>query len=203
MFDPFFTTKKKGEGTGMGLSVVHGIVTSFNGTISVYSEPGKGSALKLFFPAIERRIQSDDRVDDPLPRGNEHILFLDDEPAIALLGKKQLQSLGYRVTCCTSSVEGLDLLLKKTDPVDLLITDNTMPGITGEQLVKKAKLIFPNLPVILCTGFSSNLLSSHAKGLGIAAFLSKPLLKKELAKTVRSVLDRNPIKQKNHRPDDR
>lgn len=189
IFDPFFTTKEKGKGTGMGLSVVHGIVHSHGGDIYVYSEPEKGSTFKVYLPVIKSALKSEEKVERSIPTGTERILFIDDEPAIMKMGKQTLESLGYDVTTRTSSLEALELFKKKKDGFDLVITDMTMPHMTGEKLAEELMQIRFDIPVILCTGFSSRIDEKKALDLGIRAFISKPFLKREIAEAIRKVLD--------------
>ncbi len=189
IFDPFFTTNEKGEGTGMGLSVVHGIVKSYEGAIDVYSEPGKGSTFKVFFPAVERRLEPETRIEKPIPRGTERILFVDDELSVADMSKKILEPLGYEVITRSSSIEALELFKNKPEAFDIVITDMTMPNMTGYELSKEIMAIRPDIPIILCTGFSERISEEKAKELGISAFAMKPLLSREMATTIRQVLD--------------
>jgi len=189
IFEPYFTTKESGEGTGLGLSVVHGIVKSYFGEIIVTSQSGKGSVFKIYLPVIksagiEKRFDTME-----ILMGNEHILYVDDELAIAELGKKMLESLGYHVTTRTSSIEALELFKFRADIFDLVITDMTMPNMTGDRLASEMMKIRSDIPVIICTGYSKNFSDADAIENGIKALQMKPLIKKELAKTVRKVLD--------------
>jgi PAS domain S-box-containing protein len=189
IFDPFFTTKEKGEGTGMGLSVVHGIVRSHGGDIYVSSEPGKGATFNVYLPAIKRRITPEEIVDKPIPTGTERILFIDDEPAIVTVGAQILEALGYHVVTRSSSIEALELFKIQKDRFDIVITDMTMPQMTGEKLAEELMKIRFDIPVILCTGFSSRIDEQEALNKGIRAFISKPIFKREIAEAVRRVLD--------------
>jgi PAS domain S-box-containing protein len=189
IFDPFFTTKTREHGTGLGLSVIHGIVKNFGGAVYAFSELGKGSIFKVFIPAIERRINPEQRTKTPIPKGTEHVLFIDDEPALAKMGKQLLESLGYQVEMITKSSDALELFRKKPDRFDLVITDMTMPNITGEKLAIELMNIRPDIPVILSSGFNYNIDEKKAMALGIRAFISKPVLKQEIAETIRNVLN--------------
>jgi len=189
IFDPFFTTKEKGEGTGMGLSVVHGIVKSYGGEIVVYSAPGKGTSFNLYFPVIEKVEFRETDVVLPRPIGNERILFVDDEPALVNIGQQILESLGYKVVTRTSSLEALELFKIKSEKFDLVITDMTMPGMTGDHLSGEIIKIRADIPIILCTGYSKNISEAMAKRLGIRALAMKPVVVEQLANIVHQVLD--------------
>ena len=189
IFDPFFTTKEKGQGTGMGLSVVHGIVKTHNGTIHAYSEPGEGSTFNVYLPVIERQLEQKIRGEKPIPTGTEHILFVDDEESLINMGKQLLVSLGYTVTSRINSLEAFELFKTRPDAFDLIITDLTMPNMAGDELASKIMAIRPDIPVILCTGFSTRITEEKAKNMGIKAFIMKPLIKKDIAEALRQVLD--------------
>jgi PAS domain S-box-containing protein len=199
IFDPFFTTKTREHGTGLGLSVIHGIVRNFGGAIYAFSELGKGSIFKVFIPAIERRMNPEQRTKTPIPKGTEHILFIDDEPMLAKMGKQLLESLGYQVKMITKSSDALKLFRKKPDRFDLVITDMTMPNLTGEKLAIELMNIRPDIPVILSSGFNYNIDEKKAMALGIRAFISKPVLKQEIAETIRNVLDGKQRLEAQHR----
>ena len=189
IFDPYFTTKEKTGGTGLGLATVHGIVTSYGGAITVYSEPGKGTAFNVYFPVTTEEKVLETDITESLPTGTERILFVDDEPDIVDVGKRMLEKLGYEVTTRTSSIEALELFRQKPDHFKLIITDMTMPKMTGIELAEELINIRPNIPIIICTGFSEKITKENAKDKGIRAYIMKPLLKIELAKVVRQVLD--------------
>jgi signal transduction histidine kinase len=187
IFDPFFTTKEVGEGTGLGLSVVLGIVKQAHGYITVESEPDKGSTFDVYFPKIVEE-PAPALSEETIPIGNERILFVDDEEALVEMGEELLAELGYEVTCRTSSREALALL--KEDPLrfDLVITDVTMPEMTGVDLAREALAIRADLPIIMCTGYSHLVNEDAAEAAGIRAFVMKPLTKREIARTIRQVL---------------
>ena len=194
IFDPYYTTKEKGKGTGMGLAMVHGIVKSCGGKINVYSEPGNGSTFHVYLPVKKGDANVEGPVEVSLPTGTERILFVDDEQPLAYLGKLVLEGLGYKVVTRTSSIEALEAFRARPDSFDLVITDMTMPNMTGDKLAVEIMKIRPDVPVILCTGFSPAITGEKAKALGIQAFLEKPLLKHDLAKTIRQVLDESAIR---------
>jgi CheY-like chemotaxis protein len=189
IFDPFFTTKEKGEGTGLGLAVVHGIVKSLKGTITVYSQPEKGTTFNIFLPVMEREAEREKKTEEPLPTGTERILFVDDEPPLLDLGKKILEPLGYQVEVRSSAVEALELFKTHPERFDLVITDMTMPNMTGDRLSEQLMAVRPDIPVILCTGFSAKMDEKKAKAMGIRAFAFKPILKRDIAVAIRKVLD--------------
>ncbi len=188
VFDPFFTTKQKGEGTGLGLSVVHGIVRSHGGIVAVSGEEGKGATFDVFLPVVESTADPEIGIDESLPGGTERILFVDDEPSLANLGKRMLESLGYNVMAKTSSTDALETFKAGADRFDLVITDMTMPHMTGDRLARELMAVRPDIPVILCTGFSARMDEKKAEAMGIRAFVPKPILKKDIARTIRRVL---------------
>jgi len=189
IFDPFFTTKERGEGTGMGLAVVHGIVKTCGGAIYAYSEPGKGTNFNIFLPAIENTLESDADFEEIDPQGKERILFIDDEPNLVDIGEQILKGLGYHVVSRTSSLEALKLFQEQSDQFDLVITDMTMPNMTGDKLAREVIKIREDIPVILCTGFSHQIAEDKSWDTGIRALLMKPVVRSEMAQMVRKVLD--------------
>lgn len=189
IFDPYFTTKKVGKGSGMGLAVVAGIVKSSDGAITVESELGKGTTFKVYFPRVELESTIKAVHEEPLPLGKEHILVVDDDPSITRLTQKRLEFLGYQVTAVTSSKECLELFSSTPDVYDMVITDQTMPFMTGDQLARALRQVRTNIPILLCTGYSSKMDDDKARAMEINAFILKPITHKELAKTVRQVFD--------------
>ena len=191
IFDPYFTTKETGKGTGMGLAVVHGIVKDHKGIITVDSELGKGTTFSIFFPTIEKEAVVETQTDEKLPTGNERILFVDDEELMVKLGRQRLERLGYQVEATTDPNDALELFRSQPNQFDLVITDLTMPKITGDKLVKEILNIRPDIPVILCTGFSEKIDEKKAKAIGAAEYVEKPLNQRDFAVIIRKVLDGN------------
>jgi PAS domain S-box-containing protein len=190
IFDPYFSTKDKGKGTGLGLAVVHGIVQNHRGVIQVSSRPGEGATFDVYFPMVEAAAAAAEAApDEEVPGGRERILFVDDEPSIEFLGKQMLGSLGYAVTTCGTAVAALDLFRSDPSAFDLVITDMTMPLMTGDRMALEMMGIRPDLPVVICTGFNELLTQERARELGIRALLMKPFLKNEAAEVIRQVLD--------------
>ncbi|MDX2479944.1 MAG: ATP-binding protein [Desulfuromusa sp.] len=190
IFDPFYSTKEEYEGAGMGLSTVQGIVARHGGIIKVNSIPDQGTTFNLYFPIIEQT-----HIDEPaaenttLPKGTERILFVDDEEMLASLGEQLLTEMGYQVSMITNSTEALKMFIANADRFDLVITDQTMPNLSGKDLIEEIKKIRPDTPTILCTGDSSKINEGAAAELGISAYMMKPLDLPKLAQTVRRVLD--------------
>jgi CheY-like chemotaxis protein len=196
IFDPFFTTKPVNEGTGMGLSVVHGIVRSHEGAITVRSEPGKGATFSVLLPRLAREAKVETAASDrSVPTGSERILLVDDEEAMVKAAEQMLKKLGYHVESTTQAVEALAAFREQPDRYDLVITDMTMPDMTGENLSEALMRVRPDIPVIICTGFSHQMDEEKALGMGIRAFVMKPLEFKGLAETIRTVLDSQPAKR--------
>ena len=192
IFDPYYTTKEKDKGTGLGLSVVHGIVKSHGGEITVESRLGKGSAFHVFLPLIETNLVDTELEQfKPLPTGKGCVLFVDDEKPLVDFGKEILEHLGYEVVARTSSIEALEVFNAQPDRFDLVITDMTMPNMTGYDLAKTIIQTRPELPVILCTGFSEIVTPETAKAAGIKEFIQKPIGVREFAKTIQRVLGEN------------
>ena len=191
IFNPYFTTKKVGKGTGLGLSVVQGIVKSCHGELNVYSEPGKGTEIHVYLPIIKKPIK-DIVLDpsEPVQGGPERILIVDDEETIVKMEKRLLERIGYHVVTSIGSIEALKKF--KSDPAafDLVITDMTMPGMTGIQLSNEIKKIRPNIPLIICTGFSDQINAETSRNFGIQGYVNKPIIIKKIAKTIRDVLDK-------------
>ncbi|MBT3256065.1 MAG: response regulator [Deltaproteobacteria bacterium] len=189
IFEPYFTTKAKEKGTGLGLSIVHGIVRSHNAYIDVQSKPEKGTVFQIFFPRIDANIKLEIISNDPPKRGTERILIVDDENIIAEMVQDMLSSLGYDTIAMTQSPEALVLFQKDPTAFDLVITDTTMPQMTGDALASEMLSLNPEIPIILTTGYSERISSEKAKSLGIRSFIMKPLRIKTLADEIRRALD--------------
>lgn len=190
IFDPYFTTKSVGKGSGLGLAIVHGIIKNYGGHIAVESEPGKGAAFHVYLQASETI--PEEVVEDSAPSpegGTEHVLLVDDEEIVADMGKSILEHLGYRVSVFTNSDMALAAFRHKPFLYDLVMTDQTMPGITGEDLAKKILAVRADIPIIICTGYSSTMTEEKAEKLGIRGFAMKPLTLNDLSVIVRQVLD--------------
>ena len=189
LFEPYYTTKAKGEGTGLGLAVVHGIVDSCGGCIQVASEHGKGAAFAVYLPAIKADDRYRPQESKAHPTGSERVLVVDDEVSVARMIGQMLDRLGYAATIRTGSLEALELFKAKPDGFDLVVTDMTMPNMTGDRLAVEMMKIRPDIPVVLCTGYSRRISDETAAKIGIRAFAYKPLVKADLARIVRKVLD--------------
>jgi len=188
VFDPFFTRKEVGEGTGMGLSIVYGIVESYGGTVTVESEVGKGTTFHLYFPVTDEPAVLKFEGVEEAPKGTESILFVDDEELYAEMGSEMIGRLGYAVDLYTDSLKALKAFKAVPDNYDFVVTDQIMPGLSGEELVKEIRSIKPDMPIILCTGYSTQMDDKKAKSLGINAFVYKPIVRKDIAKLIRKVL---------------
>jgi CheY-like chemotaxis protein len=191
IFDPYFTTKEKTKGTGLGLAVVHGAVKAHKGAIHVTSRLGEGTTFDVLLPLVDTAAQPRPEEDRSAPRGNECLLFVDDEPSIEALGRHMLEAFGYRVTTSRDPAEALARFRASPTDFDLVITDMTMPGMTGDRLAQELMRIRPELPVIVCTGYNELIDPQRARELGIGALVMKPFLRDDLAELIRSLLDRN------------
>ena len=189
IFEPFFTTKNPGEGTGMGLSVVHGIVKGHNGEIIVKSEITKGSVFEIYFPVLPEGTMINEPSVMRLPKGKERILFVDDEPDIVAISKDRLQRLGYNVVAMTNSLDALEAFRANPDTFDLVITDYTMPSLTGVGLANEIRRMGFNTPIIMCSGNNERMAGEKSKEAGITELAMKPLGKKEFSEIIRRVLD--------------
>ena len=190
IFDPYFTTKEVGKGSGMGLAVVHGIVKNYNGVISVDSSQGKGTKFNILFPLAKEKPMVETKTTQDIPKGNETMLFVDDEISIVKMVKRMFERLGYKVETATTPQDALEQFRSKPDHFDLVITDMTMPQMTGVILSEKLMDIREDIPIIICTGQSALVDEEKAKELNLAAFIMKPIDMQETAQTIRKVLDK-------------
>ncbi|MCP4671142.1 MAG: response regulator [Desulfobacula sp.] len=196
IFDPFFTTKEQDKGTGMGLSVVHGIVKNMNGAVKVYSEPDKGTEFHVYLPlaeAVKEQEQETAHEKTVIQGGTEHLLLVDDEKEIIEMEKDILERLGYKVTSHSSSIDALEAFRAAPDKFEMVITDMAMPNMSGDKLSVEINKIRPGIPVLLCTGFSKTMSEEKATSLGINGFLLKPIVMKDLSHKIREILDKNKI----------
>ncbi|MBL0713649.1 MAG: response regulator, partial [Desulfosarcina sp.] len=190
IFDPFFTPKPEDRGPGMGLAVVHGIVDRLGGVVTIENRNGQGTCFTIYLPSIDATAAEEPVAAEPLTRRGERILFVDDEPFQVDLATQMLGRMGYRVTVFTRSDEALAAFREAPDRFDLVITDMTMPHLTGDRLARELMAIRPDLPIILCTGYSEQVSEEKAVAMGIQGFAMKPLIMAELNKLIRRVLDR-------------
>jgi PAS domain S-box-containing protein len=190
IFEPYFTTKEQGKGTGLGLAMVHGIIKDHKGDIKVSSELGKGTAFKVYFPLLDHTERTNVQKDITTEKGGtEKILLVDDEESIARLEKQMLERLGYSVTACFSSLDALNIFQADPSAYNLVITDMTMPKMTGDQLAEKLISLRRDLPIVICTGYSEKMDDEKSKAIGFKGLLMKPVVKIEMAQMVRKVLD--------------
>jgi len=189
IFEPYFTTKGVGEGTGMGLATVHGIIKEHGGDIKVFSEPGTGTTFHVLLPVNDNLSLPVRERGSELPRGSERILLVDDEQYIVDIAKEMLVNLGYSVDARTNSLECLEVFRAHPDEYDLIITDFTMPRMNGMELISEIRKIRQTIPIILCTGFSRSILSTKMTTLAIDSLIMKPFSTSDLAFSVRETID--------------
>jgi CheY-like chemotaxis protein len=191
IFEPFFTTREVGQGTGMGLAVVYGIVKGLHGSIRVESEPGVGSTFTIFFPKARVDLVANQPVSEQTQGNGERVLFVDDEEFLTEWGKDILERLGYEVMATNDSVEAFEAFTYDPSLFDVVVTDQTMPGLTGLQLARECLRVRPDIPIILCTGHSDSITPDTLKEGGIRELLMKPLVRKEPAQAIHRVLNKD------------
>ncbi|MDX1314299.1 MAG: PAS domain S-box protein [Eudoraea sp.] len=189
IFEPYYTTKEQGKGTGLGLAVVHGIVKEYGGDIKVYSDVGKGTAFHILFPLIEKEKADQPEEIQQIPTGTEKILFVDDEESLVTVGKLVLERLGYKVEGLTSAEKALECLKTSIEAYDLVVTDKTMPGMTGFDLAGEIRKFSPDIPILLCTGFQEKNIEDRIQEMDINGYILKPINKREVAEKIRAILD--------------
>ncbi|HRF90660.1 MAG TPA: response regulator, partial [Desulfobacter postgatei] len=190
IFEPYFTTKEQGKGTGLGLAVVYGIVKEYGGEIEVETQIGSGTIFSVYLPLMSQsENQGAAEIKTEIKMGNEHILLVDDDAAVANLEQQILERLGYQITMRTGSLDAVEVFRSNPDAFDIVITDMTMPNMTGDQLAEEILSIKPDIPIVICTGFSERINKEQAEAIGVKGFLMKPVVKSDLASMVRKVLD--------------
>ena len=189
IFEPYYTTKEIGKGTGMGLSVVHGIVKRHGGGIRVESEIGKGTVFEIYFPALEEMTEEKKEPEGEIKGGYEKILFVDDEESMVNLNHQRLERLGYQVKSTTRPQDALEWFKTDPDQFDVVITDMTMPRMTGDRLAAEVLKIRPDMPVIICTGYSERMSPKKSEALGVRKYIEKPIGTRNLAAALREVFE--------------
>jgi CheY-like chemotaxis protein/anti-sigma regulatory factor (Ser/Thr protein kinase) len=189
IFDPYYTTKEVGKGTGMGLSVIHGIVKSHGGGVRVESKLGEGTLFEIYFPALEKISEEEKKPEGQIKGGSEKILFVDDEESVVKLNHQLLERLGYQVQSTTKPLEALEWFKADPDQFDVIITDMTMPRLTGDRLAAEVLKIRPQMSVIICTGYSERMSTEKAEALGARKYLEKPIDLLNLASSLREVIE--------------
>jgi len=190
IFEPYFTTKEQGKGTGLGLAVVYGIVKEYGGEIEVETQIGSGTIFSVYLPLMSQsENQGAAEIKTEIKMGHEHILLVDDDAAVANLEQQILERLGYQITMRTGSLDAVEVFRSNPDAFDIVITDMTMPNMTGDQLAEEILSIKPDIPIVICTGFSERINKEQAEAIGVKGFLMKPVVKSDLASMVRKVLD--------------
>ncbi|MBA3006004.1 MAG: PAS domain-containing protein [Proteobacteria bacterium] len=191
IFEPYYTTKKQGEGTGLGLSVVHGIIKSHHGHITVYSEPGKGTEFHVYLPQMQAHDQIlAEETGAKIPKGSGTVLVVDDEPIIGEMLQRMLCNMGYEVLLCSSSTQALEVFTQQRARIALVLTDMNMPVMNGGELARRIKQLSPVMPVVLCTGFSEIMDEEKARRMGIDGYMTKPVIQRQLAQTLHDVLEK-------------